>query len=193
MNKIKYLIILLTFTLSAESVKLGPKLQTTISAQAAHPHQGDSHRIQPGTLMKLTAHVHNVGTSPSAPGKIHLRYVFPKPLHKQKTSHIFETEVLDLPSIPSDHELPITFEKTHQWPSLFDFIRHDWAMRNYEAVVNIAGNESITGNTCCCLFSLLLPGSCETPTMPCSGNAGNSLTSSVSLKKLIIYSIKSKF
>lgn len=123
----------------------GALLQTTIHAKPTKASQENQGRIQPGTRVKLTAVVKNTGDVPSAPGNISIRFAFPKPLNKEPTSVIFETDSDNLPSIPPGETLTINFKRVHQWPSLFDYIRHDWAMREYEAVVNINDKEFITG------------------------------------------------
>lgn len=123
----------------------GALLQTQINASPMQQSHGTSERVQPGTRMTLTAVVKNIGDIPSAPGKIFLRFCFPKPLDKQPASVIFNTETTDLPSIPPGDFITINFATPHQWPSLFDYIRNDWAMREYEAVVNVGGSEHVTG------------------------------------------------
>jgi len=123
----------------------GALLNTTIHASPVKSPRENQGRIQPGTRVKLTATVKNMGDVPSAPGKIFLRFAFPKPLNREPTSVIFETDPEGLPSIPPGETLTINFKNVHQWPSLFDYIRHDWAMREYEAVVAIKDKEYITG------------------------------------------------
>lgn len=123
----------------------GALLQTEINTTPLmHPHSKPG-RIQPGTRMKLTAVVKNSGTIASAPGTIYVRFALPEPLDKQPNSVIFTTETRNIPSIPPGNAVTIEFSTPHQWSSLFDFIRDDWAMREYEAVVNVGNEEKITG------------------------------------------------
>ncbi len=135
----------LLFTQQVEGKVKGALIQTEIHASPLQDTQTAPNKIQPGTRMKLEALVRNVGDMANAPGTIHLRFALPKPLDKQKNSVLFETETVELPSIPPGQQVTISFKTPHQWPSLFDFIRNDWAMREYEAVVSIGDKAEVTG------------------------------------------------
>lgn len=114
-----------------------------------HPSQNEqvkSDRIQPGSFVKLAVEVENKGQAASSPKQIYIRYAFAKPLDKESGSVLFETEKVDLPSIPAGQSVEISFNTPHQWPALPDFIRHDWGMREYQVVIEekIIGTLAIT-------------------------------------------------
>ncbi|MFQ5729503.1 MAG: hypothetical protein ACE5GN_03990 [Waddliaceae bacterium] len=130
---------------NAEDTPHGALLQTQIQATPLQSPSTEPGKVQPRTRMELSAKVKNVGDEPNVPGTIYVRFAFPKPLDQQPTSVIFETETVELPSIMPGGTVSIDFSTPHQWPSLFDFIRHDWTMREYEAVVVVGGVEQVTG------------------------------------------------
>lgn len=107
--------------------------------------KSDGGRIQPGSPVTLCALVKNLGKEASVPGKIRLVFAFPKPLDTQANSKLFETEELALPSIPPGKDVVVTFKNTHQLPSLFDFIRNDWGMRQYHAFITIGKDTQLSG------------------------------------------------
>lgn len=109
-------------------------------------------KIQPGSQIKLAATVKNTGTEPNAPSKMSIRFIFPEPLSKQPNSMLFETEAMSVPSITPGQEVVINFPTDQNWPSLFDFIRHDWGMRQFQAVMKVNGEDKILG-TLSVLFS----------------------------------------
>jgi hypothetical protein len=121
----------------------GALLETAIRAQAINSSKDNQGRIQPGSEVKLSVVINNVGDVPSAPGKVQLRYSFPKQMFREAGSVIFETEFENLPSIPPGGVMTVNFQKNHQWPSLFDYIRNDWAMREYQAILAINGEKFI--------------------------------------------------
>lgn len=128
-----------------ERQTVGALLETTIHVKALDSSQKNPAHIQPGSSVKLSVVVRNRGDVPSAPGKIFLRYALPKSLEGNKNGIIFETDTEGLPSMPPGAALTLNFKKVHQWPSIFEYIRRDWALREYQAVVDILGSEYITG------------------------------------------------
>ena len=120
-------------------------LQTTIHAIPKNNSHSPVNHIQPGTLMQLQATVKNVGSALSKQGTLRIQFAFPKPLDVNENSILFKTELADLPSIHPGEEISISFKKAHQWPTLFNFIRDDWAMREYQAVAVIDGPAQIVG------------------------------------------------
>lgn len=110
------------------------------------PENEGEERIQPGRDVKLSAQIRNGGDVPSAPGTFFIRFAYPKPLDKDPGSVAFQTEEHSLPSLIPGETLTIRFDKPHTWPSLFDYIRKDWAMRQYEAIASIKGKEYLTGS-----------------------------------------------
>ena len=128
------------FSIHAEAL-----LQTSINAiPQNNPHSTREH-VQPGTVMQLQASVKNVGNAPSQAGLIKIQYAFPKPLNTQDNSVIFETETANLPSIAPGQQISFLFKKKHQWPTLFNFIRNDWALREYQAIATIDNRTQVIG------------------------------------------------
>ncbi|MGA8165121.1 MAG: hypothetical protein WB791_08885 [Waddliaceae bacterium] len=123
----------------------GALLQAAINANALEPPKQPSEKVIPRTEMRLSAIVKNVGDVPSAPGRVFVQFGLPKPMDANPESVIFKTERVNLPSIEPGQYLVINFSKYHQWPSMFDFIRNEWAMREYQAIVDIDGKEAIAG------------------------------------------------
>lgn len=121
-------------------------LHTSINAiPQNNPHSTREH-VQPGTVIQLQASVKNVGNAPSEAGEMQIRFAFPKPLDKQQNSVIFKTETVHLPSIAPGEQVSLLFKEKHQWPTLFNFIRSDWAMREYQAVATIDREEKVVGS-----------------------------------------------
>lgn len=120
-------------------------LKTTISAIPKNNIHSKRDHIQPGARVQLLATVKNVGSAPNESGTVKVLFSFPEPLDKEENSILFETEERQLPSISPGQEISIAFEKTHQWPTLFGFIRDDWAMREYQAVSEIKGQKQRLG------------------------------------------------
>jgi hypothetical protein len=104
-------------------------------------------KIQPGSSVKIQAEVKNIGTVPNAPGKIFVRFSLTQPMEDLLESRTFQTETLALPTIYPGQVIMIEFEKQHQWPSLTDFIKQNWNMRHYQAVIKIdeENQEKIIG------------------------------------------------
>ena len=130
-----------------ESSVLGALLQAKINVVPLDVSKGQQEKIQPGARVKITAFIKNVGDQPSAPGKFFVRFAYSKPLGKQENSVLYQTETVYLPTIEPGDRFAINFSTPHQWPSLFDFIRQDWAMREYEGVVVIGNREQLIGTT----------------------------------------------
>ena len=122
----------------------GPHLQAALTAVAVQPGK-DPEKIQCGTPVKLCAKVKNVGTETTAAGTIYIRYAFLEPFHQYEQSVIFQTEKLSLPSICPGDEVELSFAQQHNVPCIFEYIREDWPMRQYEARVAIGGKEETIG------------------------------------------------
>lgn len=124
-------------------------LQANLNAIPTHS-QGENSpeqlgKIQPGSPIKVIATVKNIGTEPNATGKLFLRFMFPDPLKEQPNSLLLETDKLPVPSITPGLEMVIPFTIPNSWPSLFDFIRNDWGMRQFQAVLIVEGQEQVIG------------------------------------------------
>lgn len=122
-------------------------LQATIELEkpVASAKDTEADKIIPGTSIKLKAKVVNNGKVASAPGTVFIRFALPPPLDIQKNSVMFQTEKVTLPSIPPGQTETLTFTSGHTWPTLYDFIRDDWSLRQYQAVVNIKDKEAVIG------------------------------------------------
>lgn len=130
-----------------ESPVLGALLQAKIKAVSLEKSSGKQGKVEPGAQVKLSAVIKNVGDQPNAPGEFFVRFAFPKILKREEDHFFYQTEKVALPSIEPGDFITINFSTLHQWPSLFDYIRHDWAMREYEAFVVIHNQEQLIGTT----------------------------------------------
>ena len=135
-------------------------LQGKISVEAVKG-TDRTNKIQPGSSVKLLLRIDNEGPEPNKPGYATIRYAFSKPLHNQPNSIIFQTEKIKVPSIEPGKSINIAFTKTHQWPSLIDFIRYDWSMREYQAILDIEDNEKIVGTLAITFSAYYYPGITE--------------------------------
>jgi hypothetical protein len=136
----------LTMTLSGWSEDAAI-LEARLHALSSDSHELKVSKIQPGSIVKLQAEIKNSGTQPSAPGSIAIRFVLIEPLEDLLGSRTFFTESHSFPSIHPGQVIVVNFDRPHQWPSLTDFIRQNWNMRHYQAVVKIDGdkNEKVIG------------------------------------------------
>jgi hypothetical protein len=123
----------------------GAILAATIKAIPAQTTQASTGKFQPGYPVKLSVNIANQGKKASSAGIVYLRFVFPKPLDKEPNSLVFKTENVALPSIAAGEQIEISFSTIHQWPFLLDFIRDDWGMREYQAVIIVDNEEHIIG------------------------------------------------
>jgi hypothetical protein len=117
-----------------------------------------AHKIQPGTPVKLSVLIQNKGLQPSPKGEIYLRYAFAKPLHNEETSLIFETEKVSLPSIDPGKSIELKFDATHRLPSLLDFVRDDWTMREYQAIAVFGKEEKMLATLAITFSAYYYPG-----------------------------------
>ncbi len=102
-------------------------------------------KITPGTPMKIVAVIKNVGDFTSSPGKLYLKFIFPEPLEKEPNSLLFVSDKLPIPALLPGQEISIPFNFSKYWPSLFDFVRYDWGVRQFQASLIADGKESIIG------------------------------------------------
>ncbi|MCE2982274.1 MAG: hypothetical protein LW832_01790 [Parachlamydia sp.] len=133
-------------------------LQGSIQIQPVQPIDEDKPKVQPGSPVKLSVVIHNKGTTPSPQGELYLRYAFAKPLDKEEASVIFETEKKVLPSIEPGKIVEIAFEKPHLLPSLLDFVRDDWSLREYQAFATIDGHENLIASLAVTYSAYYYPG-----------------------------------
>lgn len=151
--------------LAAQSLQAQPMVATEAILQGAiiakedpQPHQYQTDKIQPGHSVGLSVLVENKGDAPSPKGEIYIRFGLSKPLDKIEGSVLFETEHVDLPSIEPGSKIELKFAKQQQWPSIPDFIRNDWGMRDYQAVVRIGDEERIIGTLAITFSAYYYPG-----------------------------------
>ncbi|KIC76921.1 hypothetical protein DB41_DS00020 [Neochlamydia sp. TUME1] len=144
MNKILLFILYSLFIQSgmyAEAPRPKAILQAHLHAASTNPSDIKTMKIHPGSTVTLQAEIKNVGNLPSAPGKVYIRFVLIEPLEDLLQSRTFHTESILLPSLYPGQVTVVKFMKEHQWPSLQDFIKQNWNMRHYQAVVKIDGEK----------------------------------------------------
>lgn len=123
---------------------VGSQLEGVVTISPSN--NSESERILPNTPVQLQLLVRNVGEQPNNQGDVWIRYALPKPLDSNKDSILYSSEKVALPTIPPGEERIIHFDKLHYLPTIYDFIRNDWGMRKYEAIVNIKGQEMVIGS-----------------------------------------------
>lgn len=120
-------------------------LQAAIDVVPDMPVAKDPEKMMPGSIVKIKARIKNVGSSPSAPGVLSVRFALPSPLDTQKNSVLFQTEQIAIPSLAPGMTETFAFQTPHQWPTLYDFIRYDWGLRQYQAILHVGDVEAIAG------------------------------------------------
>ncbi len=134
-------------------------LQGSIHIQSIKVLPGDeTGKIQPGTPVKIFVTVENKGQQASPSGQLYVRYAFAQPLDQEAISVIFETEKKRLPSIEPGKMVEIAFDTPHQIPSLLDFIRYDWSIREYQAMAIINQDEYVIGTLAITFSAYYYPG-----------------------------------
>lgn len=111
---------------------------------ASHVHDKQM-KFQPVFPVYISAVVKNGGTVPSEPTTFFVRYAYPYPYQGALHSVLFETEKVELPQIKAGEEVKIAFKKAHYLPTIADFVRHEWPMRQYQAVFGNGDQETIRG------------------------------------------------
>lgn len=121
-------------------------LQGTIDVEALKPvSQEERHKIQPGTPLKLSVEIENIGEGKSSASEIFVSYAFAHPLENQKGSRLYTSEKKELPSIEPKEKIKISFITPHITPTLTDFIKYDWPLREYQLILVQEGKEKIIG------------------------------------------------
>lgn len=121
------------------------KLQSTIHITPTRPLPGQEGKIIPVTYVGLSAVVKNVSRETSPSGEIYIRFAFRPPHQNDPNSVLFQTEKVEVPSLAPGEEKVITFQTKHLLPTLFDYVKYDWAMREYEAVMDVERDQEIIG------------------------------------------------
>lgn len=102
-------------------------------------------KFQVGTPISFGCKIKNLGVQKSQEGKLWIQFQYPQELKDKVNSQLFKTEVLDIPSIAAGEQLLVQFKTTQTLPNLFDYIKNDWAMREYEAVLQMGDKEYVIG------------------------------------------------
>lgn len=144
MKTVLIILSLITMDLQAAAV-LQSLINTTPAVAGESMTDAITDAITPGTPMKLVVQVENVGNMASKELPMFVRFSLPYPLSKQPHSVLYESEQQMLPILQPGEAKTLAFAKVHVWPSLFDFVRNDWAMRQYEAVICLDGKEFVSG------------------------------------------------
>lgn len=96
---------------------------------------GDPQKIIPGSPVILKVQVRNAGSLPSPESALFIRYAYPAPLDQQTGSVLYTSETEPVPVLAPGESAVVSFSTPHQLPTLYEFIRNDWSMRKYEAVL----------------------------------------------------------
>ncbi|MBA3721285.1 MAG: hypothetical protein H0W88_02670 [Parachlamydiaceae bacterium] len=118
----------------------------------------EENKVQPGKEVKLKLIIENKGKIANSSGKVFIRFGYAAPLDTQPNSVLFQTEQVDLPSIEPGKKVEIDFTKSHQWPSVLDFVKYDWLMREYQVVVVIDKKEKVIGSLAVTFSAYYYPG-----------------------------------
>lgn len=132
-----------------EANKMPLPLATTLEGAISLSSMEESRfgeKLFPGQAVRLRTMVRNIGNAASAPGEIFIRFAFDEPLHDHPESTAFETEKIAIPALSAGQEHEITFATPHRWPTLFDYVQDDWAMRRYQAVFVAEEKEFLIGH-----------------------------------------------
>ena len=140
-----------------QAVLQGQILVEPLPSLLPHP----ANQIQPGSAVKVKLVVENKGNKASPAGEAYARYAFPAPLDKEPNSELFTTEKVALPSIPAGEKVEVVFTTPHYWPAVTDFVREDWAMREYQAFASVNGKELPIGTLAIAYSTHYYPGLCQ--------------------------------
>lgn len=134
-------------------------LQAGIHLETTRPIPGDdTGKIQPGIPIKIIVSLANMGGEMSLPGTLYVRYGFAPPLEKEAKSILFETEKKSFSPIEPGKTVDIIFDTPHSTPSLLDFVRGDWPIREYQAIAIIDGKEHMLGSLAITFSAYYYPG-----------------------------------
>lgn len=134
-------------------------LQGSLHIQPTQPVQDDlTNKIQPGTAVKIGVMVENKGQQASSAGQLYVRYAFANPLQDEPESVIFETEKKPLPPLEPGKKVKVIFNTPHKIPSLLDFVRHDWSIREYQAIAVVNDEDYMIGTLAITFSAYYYPG-----------------------------------
>lgn len=146
MQKISSLIFIF-FTCFFSSVKADQQPVAILEAiiELYAPNTEDGTNILPNSPLSLKVTVKNSGTQKNEKGEIFIQFVFPSPLEKEVGSMLFKTESMELPSIEPQESFSLLFNTSQPLPNVQNFIRNDWAMRQYQAIAKIGDQSFLLG------------------------------------------------
>lgn len=116
-------------------------IKGSLSLLPERPHTDDPTKIQPGTPVKIALKIENKGKVPIPAGTAYVRFAFIQPLHNRHDSVLFRTDTVEVAAMAPGEVRDLLFTPHHLIPSVIDFVRSDWLMRQYEAVYVVDGNE----------------------------------------------------
>lgn len=133
-------------------------LQSSIDIQPAEAREESSKKIQPGTSVKLRLLIENRGPQTSPTGEVYIQYAFIKPLDNHPRSVIFQTEKQFVPALKPGQKIAIDFQNAQSLPSLPDFIREDWPMREYQAIFIVDEDQTVLSTRALTFSAYYYPG-----------------------------------
>jgi hypothetical protein len=136
--------LLAPLALAAQPAQLQPRLQLPQKAiLEAQLGVDPRSKLQPGTMVRITATVRNVGTAPSAQGTLQIR-LEPSRDFSQSHNALFMTEEQPLPVIAPGQQVQISFSTAHKLPDLNAYAELSMH-RAYKAVAKIGTAEKLIG------------------------------------------------
>ena len=151
-------ILLALFLISNINLYAGAILDAKIELKPNSAEKSVQPSIQPGKEIIITATITNEGTEKNKPGHFYVKFAYPTPLAAKPNSELFITEKILLPPISPGKEATIQFKTTQMTPSLFDFVRNDYAMRQYQAIVVIEDKQYLIGTATLTFSAQYYPG-----------------------------------
>jgi hypothetical protein len=130
--------------LFAQTAQMPPKIQLPQKAVLeAQISIAPKDQIQPGTEVRLSTTIKNIGTAPNAPASVQIR-IDPFINSTGSKSAVFKTEEKPLPGIQPGQTLQVSFSTTHKLPDLNAFAEMGM-YRVYKAVVTTGTSEKVVG------------------------------------------------
>lgn len=145
-KRLFFILALTSTTLSNANQADGAILEATLDILPSKVTTENPRLITPGIPAKIAVKIKNVGSKVNQPATLYVRFSFPRPLDNQKNSTLFATEAVSLPPINPGQSAALEFETEQATPSLNDFIREDWSLRQYQAVVVLDKQEYVIGS-----------------------------------------------
>jgi hypothetical protein len=118
-------------------------LQGELFLEPVQPLKDHPEGVQPGKTTKFKLVLQNKGPGVSPAGEVFVQFGLAKPLENQADSVLFHTEKAAVPALASGEKKEVIFSTTHQLPCLFDFVRNDWLLREYQAIFAFDRQEKV--------------------------------------------------